>query len=72
MKKLKAWWLKHKEDINRCAKYIIYTYTIIMGFWLNYCLIWIAAGLPDNNRALWLTFIFAIISEWCFTKWLQN
>jgi uncharacterized membrane protein len=72
MKKLKAWWLKHKEAIDMGAKYIIFTYAMTMGFWFTYCLIWITAGLPDNTWALWLLFIFAVISERLFIKWLNN
>jgi uncharacterized membrane protein len=54
------------------AKYIIFTYAMTMGFWFTYCLIWITAGLPDNTWALWLLFIFAVISERLFIKWLNN
>ena len=72
MKKLKAWCLKNKEAVDMGAKYIIFTYATTMGFWLTYSLIWITAGLPDNNWALWSMFVLSIITEWAFTKWLNN
>lgn len=69
---MKKKWSEIKEHISDIIKFIICTFTGVMGFWLIYMIIWFAVGLPQSNWAIWLLLALAFGSERLFIEWLQN
>lgn len=69
---MKKKWPEIKERIINTIKFMIFTTTGVMGFWLIYMIIWFAIGLPQTNWAIWLLLALAFGSEYGFVTWLQN
>lgn len=71
-KTIKANWPKIKERIESAIKFLIMTLVMLAGFWIIYIFAWDALGFPLNNKAMWVLFFQALISEWLYVKWLSN
>lgn len=61
-----------KERIVNAAKFMLFTITVLMGFWAIYAIVWYLLGLPINTVATCLLFIQAVVSDCMFYKWLAE
>lgn len=69
--KLKKFWSYLKENIVDILKFVIFTVTGTVGFWMIYAVAWFSLGLPAEDWALWVLFALGIASEYGFIKWLE-
>ena len=61
-----------KGEIINGIKFFIIMYTMIMGFWFNYMLIWVKIGLPLEWWLFVITIVLAILSLFGLMQWLSN
>lgn len=71
LKKIKENSAEIKKRIISGLKFMIFSVTTVMGFWLIYAMIYFSIGLPETKLGLWILFGLAALSEWLFAKWLN-
>ena len=61
-----------KGEITQGIQFSIMMYTMIMGFWFSYMLMWVKVGLPQEWWAFVITMVIAFLSLYGFMKWIRN
>lgn len=61
-----------KEKIANGIKFFLFTFMMINGFFFTYMFTWFAVGLPQENWAVWLTWVLALLSEYGYVKWITE
>ena len=61
-----------KERIIGFLKVWILIIAMSMGFYLFYCSIWYAVGLPLTNWALWILVGLAALTEYGYYLWIRE
>ena len=62
-----------KENIIiEILKLFILLFSMIMGFFLTYALIWFAVGLPQTDWALLLLLAVACLTEYGYYRWIRG
>lgn len=61
-----------KEKIIDFIKIFLLLWMMAAGFWVTYCLIWFAVGLPQTNLAVSLLGVLACLTEYGYYKWLSE
>jgi hypothetical protein len=61
-----------KEEIINGIQFFLMIYTMGMGFWFSYMLIWIKIGLPTEWLAFLVTMFFAFLSLFGLMQWIRN
>ena len=58
-----------KSDIIEGIQFFIMLYTMLMGFWWTYMLVWVKCGLPREWWGLPVTLMLAFLSLFGFCTW---
>ena len=61
-----------RNKIFDALKFLIWTHTMIMGFFFTYWLVWTALGLPRPTWALVLLFAVAVLTEYGYCRWIRE
>ena len=61
-----------KGEITNGLQFLIMMYTMIMGFWLSYMLIWVKIGLPQEWWGFLITMVLAFMSLLGLMQWIRN
>lgn len=69
---MKNKWNELKENISNIIKLFLLFFMMICGFWISYCFVWYAVGLPLTNWALWLLLCAALFSEYGYYRWIRE
>ena len=61
-----------KGEITNGIQFFIMMYTMVMGFWFSYMLMWVKVGLPQDWWAFVITMVIAFLSLYGFMQWIRN
>ncbi len=66
------WLKKYKDEIIGGVQFFIMMYTMLIGFWWSYMLIWLKVGLPIEAWAIALTLAIALLSLFGLCCWITK
>lgn len=61
-----------KDKIINALKFFVLVFSMVMGIYFTYGIVWLTIGLPLKNYCAWILFALSGLSTWGYIKWLSN
>lgn len=61
-----------KNKIDNFMRLLVMIFTMVVGFFTTYALVWIAVGLPQTNWAMYLLCALAGLSMLGYILWVRE